>query len=287
VSEDGEIRDTFRKLRYIFEMPEQVFFERYTDTDRQGTDSYLKLCLEHLENFRQKIPELPFSNPWVASKLAHRIPEGSTIHFGILNSLRSWNFFELPQSVCAASNVGGFGIDGNLSSLLGASLTNKNKLFFAVIGDLAFFYDMNSLGNRHFGNNVRILLVNNGKGTEFRHSSHFAGSFGEVADRFIAAGGHFGNKSPVLVKHYAEDLGLEYMSASNMQQFESVYERFLTPEHTGRSMLFEIFTDSSDETHALEIMTNLEESLKSKTKQFAKQMLGDKKFNALKKVIRR
>ena len=68
------------------------------------------------------------------------------------------------------SNVGGFGTDGALSSLLGASLCNPNKLYFCVIGDLAFFYDMNALGNRHFGKNVRILLVNNGKGCEFTHN---------------------------------------------------------------------------------------------------------------------
>jgi 2-succinyl-5-enolpyruvyl-6-hydroxy-3-cyclohexene-1-carboxylate synthase len=44
------------------------------------------------------------------------------------------------------------------------------------------------------------LLINNGKGTEFRLSSHTAAQFGEEADRFIAAAGHFENKSLQLVK---------------------------------------------------------------------------------------
>ena len=64
------------------------------------------------------------------------------------------------------SNTGGFGIDGILSTLVGASLADKEKLFFAILGDLAFFYDMNVAGNRHVGNNIRILFINNGKGTE-------------------------------------------------------------------------------------------------------------------------
>lgn len=58
---------------------------------------------------------------------------------GIYNSLRSWNFFELPKGVLGKCNVGGFGIDGGISSLVGASLVNPDKLFFGVFGDLAFF----------------------------------------------------------------------------------------------------------------------------------------------------
>ena len=46
-----------------------------------------------------------------------------------------------------------------MSSLIGASLVTPNKLFFGIFGDLSFFYDMNVLGNRHVGNNVRISRV--------------------------------------------------------------------------------------------------------------------------------
>lgn len=218
--------------------------------------------------------------------MPHRIPEGSTIHFGILNSLRSWNFFDLPSSVSSASNVGGFGIDGGMSALIGASLSNRDKLFFGVIGDLAFFYDMNSIGNRHVGKNLRILMVNNGKGTEFRQYGHVASQFGDDADRFIAAAGHFGNKSPTLVKHYAEDLGFEYLHAADKEEFELASERFLTAGITNQPMLFEVFTNSVEESKALESLMNLEENIKGKAKQFAKKLLGAKYTDALKKAIR-
>ena len=105
----------------------------------------------------------------MAKQLSTRLPENCSIHFGILTSLRSWNFFEISNTINSASNVGGFGTDGMMSSLLGASLVNPKKLYFGVVGDLAFFYDMNTLGSRHLGNNLRILLVNNGKGCEFTH----------------------------------------------------------------------------------------------------------------------
>ena len=286
VNEDGEIRDTFRKLSYVFEMPEEFFFDKYTNTEN-ADDSYLQFCNHQLSETRNKIPDLPFSNIWLASRMAHLIPDGSTIHFGILNSLRSWNFFELPNSVISSSNVGGFGIDGNISSLLGASLADKNKLYFGVVGDLAFFYDMNVVGNRHVGNNIRILLVNNGKGTEFRQFNHKAAQFGVDADEFIAAAGHFGNKSTELVKHYAQNLGFEYMSASTKDEFDHVYERFLVPEQTDKPMLFEVFTDSEEESKALEIITSLEISGNIKAKEFARNILGKKGFEAAKKIMRR
>ena len=286
VSEDGQIRDTFGSLRYIFEMTEKLFFQSYTtENSFRDPDKNLEKYKNHLTTLYAKIPEIPFGNIWIASQLSNKIPDGSTIHFGILNSLRSWNFFELPKNVKSASNVGGFGIDGNVSSLIGASLTNVDKLYFGVIGDLAFFYDMNSIGNRHVGKNLRLLIVNNGKGTEFRQFNHYAADFGESADEFIAAGGHYGNKSKSLIKEYAGSLGFEYISAESKEEFDQVYSKFLNPKIGNAPMLFEIFTNSSEESKALEIMMTLEEDTSTKAKNMAKQMLGKKGIDTLKKVI--
>jgi len=285
VSEDGEVRDTFRRLRYIFEMPEQSFFEYYT-TKKSAGDSYYRICNKRLESIRKKMPELPYSNIWLASKLASQIPQGSEVHFGILNSLRSWNFFELPKTVTTTSNVGGFGIDGGLSTLIGASLADSNKLYFAVIGDLAFFYDINVLGNRHTGNNLRILLVNNGKGAEFRQYNHHAAYFGESADEYVAAAGHFGNKSPTLVKNFSTDLGYQYMSASSKEEFEACYKRFITTDKLTKSIVFEVFTDSKLESSALETIQTLASSPEKQIKDMAKKVLGEQAFNKVKLIIK-
>lgn len=286
VSEDGEIRDISRKLRYVFEMPEETFFKHYLKSSYQPLDNCFKTCKKHLEEIQSNIPDLPFSNIWMASRISQKIPQNATLHFGILNSLRAWNFFEIPYSVQSSSNVGGFGIDGNVSSLLGASFSNRNKLFFGIVGDLAFFYDMNTLGNRHLGNNLRILLVNNGRGTEFMQYNHPGDQFGRDADLFLAAGGHFGNKSPELVKNYAENLGFDYLSAFNKEEFDSKYESFVSAEITQRPILFEVFTDSDDESKALEMILNIEATLSSKAKLIARQVLGDGAVNKLKKFLR-
>lgn len=284
VNPDGEIRDTFKKLTKVFEMPIEHFFSNYTNSTK-GDDSYLNACQETLNGIRTKLPEIPFSNVWLASQLASQLPNNSTIHFGILNSLRAWNFFELPTTVKSMSNVGGFGIDGCTSSLIGASLCNQDNLYYLVTGDLAFFYDMNVIGNRHIGNNVRILLVNNGKGTEFRNYSHSAARFGDEADLYMAAGGHFGNKSSELVKNYAENLGYEYISASNKDEFNSVYSEFINPKITDKPMIFEVFTNNQDESDALKSIRNIESDISSGIKNTAKSILGDKGVKTLKNIL--
>ena len=256
ISEDGEIRDLFHKLDSVFETDELSFFRQYA-TDEGNKESYLNSCKAEYQECLSAFPELGFGNIYVAKKLSACLPENSVLHFGIFNSLRSWNFFELNPSIQSSCNVGGFGIDGAVSTLIGASLANPQKIHFLAVGDLAFFYDLNSLGNRHIGNNVRILLVNNGRGVEFRKKDHPGYAFGESADMYIAAGGHFGNMSKSLVKNYAEDLGFDYITASNKDEFEAVYARFLSKEPSDKPMIFEIFADKANEISNLDAVRHI------------------------------
>ncbi len=285
ISEDGELRDTFRKLKYVFEMDPKEFFLHYA-TEKEGKkDEFLNACKAEYRDIRSSIQEIPFSNGWIASETAHKIPAGSIVHLGILNSLRNWNYFPFQKGVRSNSNVGGFGIDGIVSTLLGASLVNKNSLYFAILGDLAFFYDLNAIGNRHFGSNIRILLINNGKGTEFRNYNHPGAAFGDEADNFIAAAGHYGNKSKSLVKHLAEDLGFEYLSANNKEEYLSNVDRFTTSDHLPKPILFEVFTISEDESKALQMIQHTKTNLAGSAKDMVKNVLGDKGVKKLKSLL--
>ena len=287
VNPDGELRDSYRQLTYVFEMEERTFFSHYANQSVAARHDYLDSCWAALKSTWAKVPAetLPFSNVWIASQTSQRIPAGSVLFLGILNTLRTWNYFDIPNTVYGYANTGGFGIDGYISSMIGASLVHPDKLYFCVAGDLAFFYDMNVLGNRHVGRNVRILLVNNGKGTEFRNYMHPGAAFGEEADKFIAAGGHYGNKSHRLVRHYAEDLGYEYLSADTKEEYLQNLERFLTPEITDCPMLFEVFTNNEDESEAIRMMNTLNVSASGMAKELTKAVLGEKGKNMVKKML--
>ena len=230
------------------------------------------------------MPDLSFGNLWIAKELSAKMPQNSVIHFGIFNSLRSWNFFRLDSSIESSCNVGGFGIDGPISTVIGAALANPQKIHYLIVGDLAFFYDLNALGNRHVFSNLRILLVNNGRGVEFRKKDHPGSTFGDDADRYIAAGGHFGNASHSLVRHFAEDLGFDYVSSSNKDEFYTVVSRFINSEIIGKPMVFEVFPCVDDEVNNIDrvrhmaqnsrgFIDKVTDATKSELKGFVKKIL--------------
>lgn len=278
VSPDGELRDTFKKLSAVFEMDEIDFFKKYVEGDNQsfGKQDYLNKCKETIAKVKLDGSKLPFSNVYVANKIAPNLPDNSYIHIGVSNTIRAWTLCEFPDSVRSGSNVGCRGIDGIMSAFIGASLV-RNELCFCVLGDLTFFYDLNSLGNRSIKNNVRILLINNNSGGVMKLQGapgyRFFGD--EETDKFIAAAGHFGNKSRSLVRHYAEDLGFEYLTAESKEEFEMVYSDFISPETREKPMVLEVFTDAADDREAFNIASSIEVSSSGMAKELAKKLLGN------------
>lgn len=276
VDEDGKIKDKFKKLTNVFVMPEKEFFAYYIrQTIKNHNENPLDKFVQWQNELMNSMPSLPFSNIWIASQLSKILPKESILHLGILNTLRAWNFFDTDKSISTYCNVGGFGIDGIMSTLIGASLVDKNKLYFAILGDLAFFYDINSLGNRNVGNNVRIMLINNGRGVEFHTYKHSASKFGEDTDKYIAAAWHNGNQSHTLVKSIANSLGFDYLSASNKEEFIDVIQVFTKKEKV-RPIIFEIFTQKEDDADVLRLIRTI-----NGENYFDKQWIKDKVKGAL------
>lgn len=260
VSPDGIYADLFHKLDSVFKMPEEKFFEYYSSSAIKPVPSKEKLyetANEERNLVLKALPELPFSNLYVCEKLAPLLPVDSVMHLAILNSFRAMNMYDIDKTVTTYSNTGGFGIDGALSTMVGSSLASPQKIHFLILGDLAFFYDINSLGNRHIKNNIRILLVNNGLGVEFKVGFNFLRLFEKETNPYMAAEGHFGSKSQKLVRHWAEDLGFEYLTANDKNSFNKNLYRFVSPiKETSNPMIFEIFTEEKSEYDALEMILN-------------------------------
>ncbi len=283
---DGGLRDTFKSLEAVFEMSEEAFFSHYSSGGKDRSNkSYLHEWRNECESVNPKSLELPFSNAWIAKQIGKKLPENSVLFLGILNTLRSWNFFDVKRGIPCYSNTGGFGIDGMLSTAIGAAMANPNKVYYIVLGDLSFFYDMNSIGNRHTPPNLRIILINNGKGVEFRNYRHPAENFGAEADLYMAAAGHFGTQSPELVKHYAADLGFCYYTASTKDEFLELESILLSPGKTGSPMLAEVFTTTEDESKSLELISNIYKD--KSVKQAAKKLLGESGTKVVKRILGR
>ena len=247
VSEDSSFKSRLNvPVEYLFNCNEIEFFKALLNKDSSVSNYYNEV--ENLVS-NYKVPELDLSNPLVCYELSKRLPKNSSLHLAILNSLRSMNYFKLDESIDVISNVGGFGIDGPLSTLIGQSFTNSQKLFFCVTGDLAFFYDMNILGQRDIGKNLRILVVNNNKGIEFRLNNELEKSLADDTDKYIAAGGHYKGG----LKSWAESCGFAYLYSDSEENLIENPDKFCSLNNE-KPIIFEVKTTNKAEQMANKLM---------------------------------
>lgn len=254
INQDGEIQDCFKSQTAVFECEPIEFFESYLkkfEGKENNDDDYLNTWRRLVESI--KLPEMPFTNFYVAKEFAKVIPNNSILHLSILNATRQMQFFELDKSIRTYSNVNAFGIDGCLPTFMGQAYTT-DELSFIVIGDLSFFYGMNALGIKHIKNNVRVLMINNGGGAEF-HIQPDANSIPSID-------WHIGAAHSRKAKGWAESLGYKYMSANNEESLSEALKQFVSKE-SDAPILLEVFTDmKKDGEFCLSVYRHMEQCIR-------------------------
>ena len=273
----GRARDAFDCLTDVFECSPSYFFGFFADhaeADASNDGAYLSVWAE--ERSRLTIGGFEFSNFYVAQELAKAIPEKSILHCAILNSTRIMQFFNIDPTVRIYSNIGALGIDGCLSTFMGQAVASDG-LAFLVIGDLSFFYDMNAAGLRDVGDNVRIVLLNNGGGSEF----HFFMGRKNISsiDDYICA------EHNKVAKGWLESLGYEYFSASTKEELTGVMMEFVSP--AGGPKVLEVFTDMERDADLANAFyaSGSPKTVKTELKKMAKSALGPKQRAAIKRML--
>ena len=113
------------------------------------------------------LSELEFCDFKVFEEIYKAIPEESVVHYGNSSVVRYSNLFNNSNKrLQCFSNRGTSGIDGSLSTAVGYSFLSE-KTNTLIIGDISFLYDSNGLWNKYMGNNLKIILINNGGGGIF------------------------------------------------------------------------------------------------------------------------
>lgn len=121
----------------------------------------------------------------VFTEILTSFSEKGTLFVGNSMPIRDLDTFMLttPKSVRTMANRGANGIDGVVSSALGAAAHGEDVTL--VLGDLSFFHDLNGLfAAKQFGLNLRIVVINNEGGGIFsflpqaEHKDHFEPLFG-------------------------------------------------------------------------------------------------------------
>jgi 2-succinyl-5-enolpyruvyl-6-hydroxy-3-cyclohexene-1-carboxylate synthase len=125
----------------------------------------------------------------VFTELSQLLPDGATLFVGNSMPIRDTDtfFFTNDKQIRILANRGANGIDGVVSSALGASAVTEPLVL--VIGDLSFYHDLNGLlAAKMHGLHATIIVLNNNGGGIFsflpqaKHEKHFEMLFGTPTD---------------------------------------------------------------------------------------------------------
>lgn len=240
VSPDGEVTDLYCSLTTVIEMDPFEFLEKIAGLLENHTPEYPRIWEDYCKAVPE--PEFAYSEMAAVGVLIKSLPEKSVLHLANSSVVRYAQLYAISPTIEVCCNRGTSGIEGSLSTAVGYAATS-DKLNFAAIGDLSFFYDMNALWNVNVGSNLRILLLNNGGGEIFHTLPGLEMS--EASHKFITA------VHKTSAKGWAEERGFLYLRAENDGQLAETMQTFTCPETVERPILLEVFTDKDEDIRML------------------------------------
>ena len=240
VSPDGEVTDLYCSLTTVIEMDPFEFLEKIAGLLENHTPEYPRIWEDYCKAVPE--PEFAYSEMAAVGALIKSLPEKSVLHLANSSVVRYAQLYAISPTIEVCCNRGTSGIEGSLSTAVGYAATS-DKLNFAAIGDLSFFYDMNALWNVNVGSNLRIRLWNKGGGEIFHTLPGLEMS--EASHKFITA------VHKTSAKGWAEERGFLYLRAENDGQLAETMQTFTCPETVERPILLEVFTDKDEDIRML------------------------------------
>lgn len=227
VAPDGRVKDVYFRLTSVIESSQDYFFEWFAEMagDIQNNGVYYDKWLKMSEKFSYP-PINRFNSHYVQSKFIPAVPANSILHLGVGQSFYDVRRYKLNSTVDVFCNMGTNGIDGCTSTFMGQCAVVDDRLCFLLVGDLSFFYDMNSIWNKPLKKNMRILMVNN-NGTDLLRG-HNLQAVSSVHNT-IAEG-------------WVRSTGFEYMSARSKEEYDDKLKYFLS-DKSEKALFFEVFCE--------------------------------------------
>ena len=247
ISLSGDVEDTFQNLRGIVvgdpEFVLQALSHKLSHRRLQGTDyrrQWLKALKEvsrHAADYKPAYSQMAVVKYFEEQISSLLVPPSSflpTFHYANSSAIRLANIYAAHHVWC---NRGVNGIEGSLSTAAGFSVVTDGKVF-CVIGDLSFFYDQNALWNQNLRGNLRILLLNNGRGGIFNMLRGLEQS--PARDRLVAAG-HAASAEGICRQN-----SVTYLKATNIEEMQQAVDTLLYID-SPHPILVEVMTDAAED----------------------------------------
>lgn len=225
--------DTFFVLSRHFKSNANEFFSEVIPKLKTKESFYRpywdKIKRDRQEKRREYLQRIPFSDFKVFDVLLKNIPDGEMLQIGNSSAIRYAQLFETQASVSVFCNRGTSGIDGSVSTAVGAATASK-KSTTLITGDLGFLYDSNALWNNNLPENFKILIINNFGGGIFRI---LPGNKEEKYFDFLETPHDF------TAEHLAKMYGFGYQKAADESQLVAALKKIYS---TKENQILEIFT---------------------------------------------
>jgi 2-succinyl-5-enolpyruvyl-6-hydroxy-3-cyclohexene-1-carboxylate synthase len=238
----GDMFDSYRKS-VVINMREEDFIEAMIGFDFTPADkSYKNLTL--LKALDEKIEEVKSSvilnsgkinEPSILINILNAIPPNSNLMIGNSIPIRDMDFFSssITKNINVFQNRGASGIDGVTSTALGICLKSKNPTYL-ITGDLAFYYDLNSLLlAKQFEIPLIVILINNNGGGIFRFLP--IAEHKDVFDKYFLTPTHLSFKAIV------EAFGIDY---KELKTHQDILTHIKVSNVRKKAVVFEIKTNS-------------------------------------------
>ncbi len=230
--------DTFFVLNQHFKTAINNFFIEFLPKtiplNSEYQNTWLKVKKHRLQRHAAYVNEIPYSDFRVFCEIFQQLPPNIQLQLSNSATIRYAQLFNIHPSAEVFCNRGTSGIDGSMSTAIGAGYASKLPTVF-LTGDLSFFYDSNALWNNYIPKDFKIIVVNNGGGGIFRILP------GEKDSTLFDT--YFETKHNLSATHIAKMYGFEYESVSAIENLESILKSFFAVNE-GQKLL-EIFTPAT------------------------------------------
>lgn len=185
----------------------------------------------------------------ILAEVVHALPPGAALFVASSLPVRHLDQFARGRAarVRVFANRGASGIDGTISTALGVAAVEEGPLAL-VIGDLAFYHDLNGLlAFQRCGLSATMVLINNNGGGLFRRLP-VAGFDPPFTDLFLTPHG-------LDFEPLARAFGVGYARADGQEAFRKLFAASIG---SGIPVVIEVRTDSAlHESMRQQIITNL------------------------------
>lgn len=247
VGANDAIIDMSLNLTRRIEMHASDFFGRFAGAMCHGTrgvqpDSFKQSWQSAAESHRRDVAgrdRWPWCGLSAIGDLIGLLPDTANIQLGNGLSVRHAQVFDLRRFHRVDSNRGVSGIDGCISTAVGAALAYKAGPTVAVVGDMSALYDMGALASVRLCDNLKILVVNNNGGQIFR-TIKATRDIPEM-EVFLAC------RVPDYLRSTATGFDIRYMAVTDRDTLQKAAELIDTPG----SCIIEIIVGTGADDYAL------------------------------------